>query len=83
MALRVGCRVWVKTAIFDQNEGNRWSTTQFGDEWDHVYEVEAVRMVYKMKVRVRFAFDRTSYTFEHDPHTHDAVTCPVCASERQ
>ena len=83
MALRVGCKVSVKATFFDEDEHVRWSEAQFGDEWDSAYVVGEVRMVYKERVRVWFAFDKTSYKFSRDVVTHDALTCPVCASGGQ
>ena len=81
MALQEECTVSVKATFFDEDTDNRWSEEQFGSDWNTATVEGEVRRVYQDgRVRVWFALDKTSYTFDPSHTTHDASTCPACAA---
>ena len=80
MALHPDCEVYVKATMFDEDEDNRWSEGQFGDEWETATVLGEVQKIRNGRVRVWFPLDKTSYNFDPKHLTHDPTTCTGCAA---
>ena len=73
-----GCTITVPATKFDDDEDNRWSQAEFGEEWATKRLTGVVRSVRNGRCKVFFDYDGTHYTFGSIEMSQDPLSCPNC-----
>ena len=78
--IQIGCTVTLPASRFDDDDEDRWSVAQFGDEAD-TKQLECLVITRRGKRwKVRVLFDDDLWYLEPECLTHDPASCPRCSS---